>query len=231
MNRQEYTAYVAAFESGCKGLSAMSSGACPGCDDCGLALDCSEHDRELAGEGSFSWARCEICRRAEGGTREPIHAILDGKLVHLSACVDCVYFLEYGKLDDSTMLDIEDSDLAFVRSYGYDLLPRDPARNAEHAGQFMDCDKEDATGFCIVGDDRAELLRELVEHVAGMSNAELADAIDNKGENDAFVHMLLPRGWTVCGATAGEKRANIEDVNCEDCIAGHDAFLAEHADD
>jgi hypothetical protein len=114
MTREEYNEYVAAFRNGMAGLDYPSSGPCPGCEDCGLAdhpdMDCPEY--EIAGEPFFSWSRCECCARPEGGNRSPAHAWLDGRIIHLDICDDCVYYLEYGKLDDSTMLEIEESENA-----------------------------------------------------------------------------------------------------------------------
>lgn len=104
--KADYAEYQAAVERGCQGLEAISTGACPGCVECGLDEDCSEDERELAGEAWFSWRRCDICSRALGGNREPGHAILDGQMIHFDVCVDCVYYLEYGHLDDMTMLQI-----------------------------------------------------------------------------------------------------------------------------
>ena len=37
----------------------------------------------------------------------PVIPIPDDELVHLSVCSDCLYYSEYGQLDDQTMLDME----------------------------------------------------------------------------------------------------------------------------
>lgn len=124
-----------------KGLEFVSTGACPGCAECGLAardcpecdgtgrqesgadclkckgegkLECSEHDRELAGEASFSWSECECCGSSLGGDRHPAHGWLkrEGQprlLLHFSVCSDCLFFLNYGQLDDMSMMAIEAS--------------------------------------------------------------------------------------------------------------------------
>lgn len=112
MNRTEYDEYTAAFATGTEGMSHLSSGACPGCHDCGLEehpdMDCGEYD--LAGKPSFSWQPCDICNRSLGGDRHPSHYVDENDtVVHLSVCTDCVLFINYGRLDDSTMLEIEES--------------------------------------------------------------------------------------------------------------------------
>lgn len=112
MNRAEYADYERRFAEGTAGLTFTSSGAACGCEQCGLAADASDDERELAGEPSFSSRPCEFCNRPLGGDREPAHAYIrreDGReeLLHFSICVDCVYYLEYGRLDDATMMEID----------------------------------------------------------------------------------------------------------------------------
>lgn len=66
----------------------------------------------LTGTGStfFSWSACEVCRRPGGGIREEAIAVTLGVETDvLSVCEDCIYFAEYGRLDDSTMLGIEEN--------------------------------------------------------------------------------------------------------------------------
>lgn len=61
-----------------------------------------------------------------------------------------------------------------LHAAGYYVGPRDPQRNTAHAGAFMVAESldvgetEDASagGFCIVGDDLAELVREAAERIA-----------------------------------------------------------------
>lgn len=61
-------------------------------------------------EPYFSWRRCDCCDRPEGGDRYDCNGynpttkeVQDG----YSVCSDCMYYAEYGCLDDSTMWDIE----------------------------------------------------------------------------------------------------------------------------
>lgn len=62
----------------------------------------------------FSWRPCPCCKSPLGGMREYLWAwsgakegYTPGIRVEFEICQDCVYYLEYGKLDDSTMLRVE----------------------------------------------------------------------------------------------------------------------------
>lgn len=79
------------------------------------AGDHADHDCVICGEtvgygeGYFSSQPCECCGSYLGGTR--YHAtgycpeINQG--LCFEVCPDCIYFAEYGQLDDMTMLDME----------------------------------------------------------------------------------------------------------------------------
>ncbi len=98
-NVDDYELYIRDFKKGTKGLEALSSGQCPGCEECG-------DDEEV--EPYFSGLPCNICNRLLGGNRYPAHYVdKDNELCHISICADCVYYLEYGQLDDTTMMDME----------------------------------------------------------------------------------------------------------------------------
>jgi len=112
MNRAEYTKYQANVERNLKGLEFISTGACPGCDECGLDHDAPQAQIAEASEAHFSWRSCECCGSSLGGNREPAHGYIkrdEGRalLVHMDVCTDCVYFINYGKLDDQTMMEME----------------------------------------------------------------------------------------------------------------------------
>lgn len=110
--KSDYEEYRNRIDKELDGVEAVSSGACPGCEECDLSeiddMNCEEY--ELAGEPHFSWRECELCNRPLGGDRYPAHGIIDGEIVHFDVCTDCYYYIEYGRLDDMTMLDIEDSE-------------------------------------------------------------------------------------------------------------------------
>lgn len=107
MTKQEYQQYQEAIQRNLKGIEHVSTGACPGCPECDLDKDCTEEERELAEEPSFSWSPCECCGSSLGGDRHPAHGLIDGNLVHFSVCSDCLYFLNYGQLDDTSMAEME----------------------------------------------------------------------------------------------------------------------------
>lgn len=144
MTTTEYQAYQEAVARGLKGLHAVSTGACPGCEDCGLTdsqcshcdgegidveqpddgtqdrpcpkcggtgiIEPTEHDRELADEPHFSWHACECCGSTLGGDRHPAHGLdANGDLIHFEVCTDCLYYLNYGQLDDMTMMEMQAS--------------------------------------------------------------------------------------------------------------------------
>jgi hypothetical protein len=71
-------------------------------DDFSCDQDCEPH---------FSWRPCDCCGRHLGGNRHhvtawhaPTKAILEYEV-----CDDCVYFVAYARLDDTSMLDIDRS--------------------------------------------------------------------------------------------------------------------------
>lgn len=144
MNAKQFEKYKQAVEFNLRGLSFVSTGACPGCDECGLGervcpacdgqkfdvekpeplpgepeticprcngigeIDSTERERELAEEPGFSWSECDACGSTLGGDRHPAHGRdKDNAILHLSVCSDCVYFLNYGQLDDMSMAEIE----------------------------------------------------------------------------------------------------------------------------
>lgn len=137
MNAQQYKRYQDSVAYHLKDLNAVSTGACLECEDCGLGLKTCPHcDGEKidieqeegacpncsgsgyiapsldeftsANESSFSWHACEACGSTLGGDRHPAHGVdKDGAILHLSVCTDCLYYLNYGQLDDMAMMEIE----------------------------------------------------------------------------------------------------------------------------
>ena len=99
-NVDDYELYIHNFKKGSEGLEALSSGHCPGCEECG--------DDEEVEPQHFSHWPCDICSRRLGGDRYPSHYIDDdNEINHISICANCVYYMEYGQLDDMTMMDME----------------------------------------------------------------------------------------------------------------------------
>ncbi len=110
MNKKQYKIYCDKVEKETKGLS-VSTGACPGCNECNLDKNATEKEIDIANEPSFSWSCCDICNTRLGGDRYYAHGInKDNKIIHFDICSDCLMYLNYGQLDDMTMLDTEKED-------------------------------------------------------------------------------------------------------------------------
>jgi hypothetical protein len=79
----------------------------------GLANLSTVSEEEGCTEPYFSWRPCHCCGSHLGGDRYDCNGynpttkeVQDG----YSVCQDCVYYAEYGVLDDMTMLEIERSE-------------------------------------------------------------------------------------------------------------------------
>lgn len=63
-------------------------------------------------EEYFSWQPCECCGSPLGGSRFDCNGAIrnpDGTFepsISFSVCIDCVYYAEYGRLDDLTMMEV-----------------------------------------------------------------------------------------------------------------------------
>jgi hypothetical protein len=118
MTKAEYAAYQEAVAEFMKreGLANLTSGhyQCPDCkvefEDNGKCPKCGA-DRECLDEPYFSWHRCDCCGSSLGGNREFATGYnpTTKEVQEYSICEDCVYYAEYGRLDDMTMLSIEES--------------------------------------------------------------------------------------------------------------------------
>jgi hypothetical protein len=103
-NKQDYAEYeksVADFIAR-EQLSFLSTGT----ED---RLDPNIHSEAYTGRDSgepwFSWHPCECCQSALGGNREYLYARnAANEIVQFEICEDCVYYINYGRLDDSTMM-------------------------------------------------------------------------------------------------------------------------------
>jgi len=73
--------------------------------------ECPAFGEPLIGEPFFSWRACDCCRRPLGGSREDATGYnrKEKRIQEYVICEDCIYFAAYGRLDDMTMLTIEDS--------------------------------------------------------------------------------------------------------------------------
>jgi hypothetical protein len=118
MNKREYAEYEAAvkdfFEA--EGIANLTSGHIE-CPDCGSEWqddgECPEGcgNRDCFNEPFFSRSPCDCCGTSLGGDRE--HATgwnpTTKEIQEYTICTDCVYYAEYGRLDDTTMLEVEGS--------------------------------------------------------------------------------------------------------------------------
>ncbi len=99
MTATEYTKYeqaIADFFTR-EGLNCLSS----------QPLD--DSDEPEYGEPYFSWRPCDCCGSHLGGNREDMcgyNPTTKEVQRDYSVCVDCVYYVEYGVLDDMTMDEI-----------------------------------------------------------------------------------------------------------------------------
>jgi 8-oxo-dGTP pyrophosphatase MutT (NUDIX family) len=59
---------------------------------------------------SFSSRRCDVCKRTLGGPRTEVNGYNPNtkQIQDYIACDDCIYYAEYGSLDDMTMMDLVD---------------------------------------------------------------------------------------------------------------------------
>lgn len=118
MTKAEYARYqaaVAAFFAR-ERIANLSTGhfQCPTCkvefDDASICPECGA-DRECLNEPYFSWRPCECCQRPLGGNREFAtgYNASTREVQEYAICTDCAYYAEYGRLDDTTMLEVEQS--------------------------------------------------------------------------------------------------------------------------
>jgi len=103
--------YTDNVKNGLKGLTAFSTGICPGCVQCQDQYDMSEGDLDVAvsegrifDEGEFSWYPCEVCGTTEAGQRYVAHALSsevedseDAAVIHMIICEDCLRYIANGE--------------------------------------------------------------------------------------------------------------------------------------
>jgi hypothetical protein len=114
---EQTTAYIEAVTKGTEGMQAISSGECPGCEQCAESHRMTPeehasawHSGTIEGYSSdFSWRPCGICGTHLGGDREVWHWIqgnpgedLKGREINHESdmCRDCVLYLANGDLPE-----------------------------------------------------------------------------------------------------------------------------------
>ena len=115
MNKQEYADYRATVKAFMEreGIRNLSTGISE-CPDCKVPFD--EHDNcpkcrqqiDSFTEPYFSNSTCDCCG-AEPGDREDATGYNPAtrQVQRYSICLNCVYYAQYGWLDDATMAEIE----------------------------------------------------------------------------------------------------------------------------
>lgn len=108
MDQKEYTEYERAvskfFErEGVSNLSAeVGKDVDHGCVICGEIVGCDPY---------FSWRTCECCNSRLGGNR--YHATgynpKTKEAYCYEVCQDCIYYAEYGRLDDMAMIEVKNN--------------------------------------------------------------------------------------------------------------------------
>ena len=74
-----------------------------------LAYDADKYPEGCV-EPHFSWSPCDCCGRQLGGDRvdcSGYNPTTNEVQDDYQVCPDCIYYVEYGRLDDTTMLRIE----------------------------------------------------------------------------------------------------------------------------
>lgn len=78
----------------------------------GLANLSTVSEEEGCCEPFFSWSRCDCCGTSLGGDRYKCNGFNPTTREvqeYSTVCGDCMYYAEYGRLDDTTMMEIEKS--------------------------------------------------------------------------------------------------------------------------
>ncbi len=92
MNKQEYKEYKSTVEDFFTETGLMNLTRTAACE-----------------ESYFSWEPCEVCGTTLGGDRIEANGWNSDteEVENYEICTDCEYYIEYGQLDDMTMMDIE----------------------------------------------------------------------------------------------------------------------------
>ena len=106
MNKEEYEYYVKVATENLEGIHFSSGSLMEECRECTYSHPGAEYEDGICYEvePSFSYWPCSICGSTDGGNRTPTHGYDIDRLMHLFGCDDCVYFAEYGRLNDMAML-------------------------------------------------------------------------------------------------------------------------------
>jgi hypothetical protein len=104
MTKEEYARYTQTINKFIvnEGLSFLSTGCTPYGEPEG------EQEDNQDGEPWFSWHPCEMCGCHLGGNREYLFGRdVNNEVQQFTICEDCAYYVNYGRLDDTTMARVE----------------------------------------------------------------------------------------------------------------------------
>ena len=105
----EKSPFEKAVEKNCHGIEHISSGICSKCPECQDAYNEDDEDifqekiesQEVLDEGNFSWSPCDTCGASFGGDRYNAHGFVNGEIIHLDICVDCLAYFANGDLPEN----------------------------------------------------------------------------------------------------------------------------------
>jgi hypothetical protein len=64
-------------------------------------------EKDLEADAAFSWEPCECCKRPQGGLRHTMIGVTNTNTrFEYQVCPDCLYYNEYGELDDTSMMEV-----------------------------------------------------------------------------------------------------------------------------
>jgi hypothetical protein len=101
---QMQAAFCAAVDEHTEGLTHVSSGACPTCEECqalyGMTADeiSSAQESGALPDEPHIGRHCDTCGVSCQQSLYDGHALADGALVHLAMCADCVCWFANGDL-------------------------------------------------------------------------------------------------------------------------------------
>ncbi len=98
--------YMESVRSGLEGIEAVSSGVCPGCTMCADRHELTLDELEVAWssgevyEEAYFGEGCDACGTWLAGNLYLSHGLIDGEIVELELCTDCVLYIANGDVPE-----------------------------------------------------------------------------------------------------------------------------------